>query len=1016
MKIFTRFLVITILIAGFLPATYSQSWSYGAPLDTVAPASIFTRAECSVPRSYLLDSLQSPYPTTSWFKCLFLSRYEEATQNYPDSMAGWSPIFTYPYAVGLGTMPVPGYVNYKDAHNRFAAGYRPWATTVSTGGFPGANSVTYSAGFDWYFGVADPSGTPDNMDLKPFIKSYDDLSVTLRYRPATGGTGYMEAPLVKGMPYVTVKYSGMIPFFASQARTLAAYSTDGTNFITLPNPNPVTVTSNRLVLKLNGDGGAGKYIYWVLYLSDPVEVKIYFDYGNSHTGSPYQAAIFFSAPYNGYLRTAYLAAVNGTNPVYDDTQNMVAKLNVLNQYAKCYPMGGTFAATIDNNSDIAQVKFNWATNIPSSDSLLMFALPHHLDILAPGTKKDTELTQYQVIKGKLTGIIGKTWNMNEPLVKTGWQSPTHNLAGNTLKKYRDILYKTLVGDKDTIAGATARPAGYLNQTATSTYFGGKQLAKKGRLAVIADEMQQWYPAGPVAKSIRDSLKTEMNRWMDAQDQLLCPGWQPNFFRYDTVYGGMINSLDLGHVGADFGNSVYTDHHFHYGYFLYAAAALAKGDPAWGTAYRSKILLLARDIANPSSQDKYFVRQRNKDWYDGHCWAQGLADAAGVGNNQESTSESVNAWYGMYLLGIALGDKNLENTGLLYLSTEIQSAQKYWQIGPVSEYPHQYTDLYKVVGNMYETSINSLVAFGGVGDPRMVYGVQQIPTTPVNNDFLYEPWSDTLFNFYYKGSKMYNDPSVSVDSADLPWASVNLASIGISKPGHAYAYYTKYMRNYTYYGAPDDPRTLAIKNFDDGESKTNVLYNALVNAPSTVNRSKFMLDVSITVIAQDTLGNCQGEVLVDVLNGGQADPPFHYFWLFDGNEEEEYHNEAQINGLCAGRHLLEVIDGEFNIGYAAVTVENLLSVKENDREETLKVFPNPSSEGKFTVSWNTAGNGVEEMQVYSASGRNIFSVVPVSQEAGKQVINLAGNPSGIYYVTVKFGSGKEGHAKLVLLND
>jgi endoglucanase Acf2 len=33
-------------------------------------------------------------------------------------------------------------------------------------------------------------------------------------------------------------------------------------------------------------------------------------------------------------------------------------------------------------------------------------------------------------------------------------------------------------------------------------------------------------------------------------------------------------------GADFGNGQYNDHHFHYGYFAYAAAALGRKDKAW----------------------------------------------------------------------------------------------------------------------------------------------------------------------------------------------------------------------------------------------------------------------------------------------------------------------------------------------------------------------------------------------------------------------------------------------------
>ncbi|WP_438005402.1 glycosyl hydrolase [Sorangium sp. So ce321] len=38
-----------------------------------------------------------------------------------------------------------------------------------------------------------------------------------------------------------------------------------------------------------------------------------------------------------------------------------------------------------------------------------------------------------------------------------------------------------------------------------------------------------------------------------------------------------------------------DHHFHYGYFLYAAAVLAKGDADWRDEYGDKALWLVRDI-------------------------------------------------------------------------------------------------------------------------------------------------------------------------------------------------------------------------------------------------------------------------------------------------------------------------------------------------------------------------------------------------------------------------------------
>ena len=49
----------------------------------------------------------------------------------------------------------------------------------------------------------------------------------------------------------------------------------------------------------------------------------------------------------------------------------------------------------------------------------------------------------------------------------------------------------------------------------------------------------------------------------------------------------------------------SDHHFHYGYLIYAAAVVANFDYEWGRKYFEEVLLLIRDIANPSTHDNFF---------------------------------------------------------------------------------------------------------------------------------------------------------------------------------------------------------------------------------------------------------------------------------------------------------------------------------------------------------------------------------------------------------------------------
>jgi endo-1,3(4)-beta-glucanase len=138
--------------------------------------------------------------------------------------------------------------------------------------------------------------------------------------------------------------------------------------------------------------------------------------------------------------------------------------------------------------------------------------------------------------------------------------------------------------------------------------------------------------------------------------------------YESAWGGVVSSAtyNTGDTGADFGNSLYNDHHFHYGYFIYAAAVIGHLDPSWlNAANRAYINMLVRDIANPSAQDTYFPVSRNFDWYHGHSWAHGLYDTLD-GKNQESSSEDTMASYAIKMWGAVSGNANMEARYVLML--------------------------------------------------------------------------------------------------------------------------------------------------------------------------------------------------------------------------------------------------------------------------------------------------------------------------------------------------------------
>ena len=201
---------------------------------------------------------------------------------------------------------------------------------------------------------------------------------------------------------------------------------------------------------------------------------------------------------------------------------------------------------------------------------------------------------------------------------------------------------------------------------------------------------------------------------------------------------------VGDVGMDFGNAWYNDHHFHYGYHIYAYAVLAAFDPEWGAKNLERIMVMVRDIANPSKDDPFFPVHRHKDWYMGHSWASGIAVPGGkpnfLGRNQESTSEAVNAWYAISLLGQVVGRDDVRDLGLALLATELKSAKTYWHTAKGSDiYPAPFA-AGAAVGMLWSSLAQQQTWFGV--QPYYIHGIQMLPFTPASEALLEPEWLKT----------------------------------------------------------------------------------------------------------------------------------------------------------------------------------------------------------------------------------------------------------------------------------
>jgi endo-1,3(4)-beta-glucanase len=388
----------------------------------------------------------------------------------------------------------------------------------------------------------------------------------------------------------------------------------------------------------------------------------------------------------------------------------VAGLAVLDGHASVVPRGGSLDVSI--SCDEATLRFSYATSGIGSGALLMAALPHHMSRLV--TPVTTGLA-FTTLSGLLTGVEGSTWTMRLPLSTIGWTAP-RSMAASHVEAVRAALAVDASYTPDALA------------VANDPYFGGKFLAKLARLALIADELGET----TTAATLRDRLRPLVAAWLE--------GTNANPLVYDTTWGGVVTTDSLASPGAFFGSGHYNDHHFHYGYHLYAAAVLAKAEPAFFTNHRAALLALVRDIANPSTADPDFPRFRHMDFFRGHSWASGLAEFPDI-PDQESTSEAVNAWYGLRLLGQSAGDTRMSDLGRLLLALEIDAAQTYWQIPATSTiYPATFAQN-RCVGRLFATRANFGTWFsdGTGGDAFKVYGIQMLPFTPVSEALISPAW-------------------------------------------------------------------------------------------------------------------------------------------------------------------------------------------------------------------------------------------------------------------------------------
>lgn len=614
-------------------------------------------------------------------------------------------------------------------------------------------------GFNADLSLGGAVGENNSYPVSREVYDFDSLSVTLRYylNESTENDLFMDAKLVRGSPYITIEYANVKPIITIGGEILSI------NDQTFEAGSTVSSEVFELIVAV---GPAQDLQKWLVFLPSENTFTVGSENGKiTHLVS--------TKKMSGAVRAATVPNVND-----DEVESLLRK------HSNVYPVGSTIETNFQKNGT-GILKFGWETKFQkettsSSDSLFMVANPHHVDSFSSESTYAFHVgntTSYRTLKANMTAVLGNLWVIEEELTNIGFDEtsqidPAHaNVIKSHLKE--DLNF---------------------TPSAEDPYFFGKEVARQARLVLIADRLNDF--------ESRDFLLDEIEKWVYPW----LVGKNSDYFVYDPIWGGIcsVNGLKGVFWMTDFGNGWYNDHHFHYGYFLYSIAVLAKYRQNFVANHKLAIYSLYRDIANSRFDDPYFPLARHFSWFDGHSFASGIFVLDG-GKSQESVSEAINAYYGVYLLGLSLNEPEIQHMGQLLLAMEMRAAQKYWQMPSTSTIYEPFYAANKMNGQIGCTKVMYTTWFGA--EIEHIHLINMIPFTPITQEFIHPDYVKEEYPVIVRDAfGRENDPI-----NDL-WKGYAYLDQAIIDPSTAWS------------------NVLNLSFFDDGNSLTNSLYWIAIQNP------------------------------------------------------------------------------------------------------------------------------------------------------------------------------------------
>ncbi|OOQ88259.1 endo-1,3-beta-glucanase Engl1 [Penicillium brasilianum] len=548
-------------------------------------------------------------------------------------------------------------------------------------------------------------------------------------------------PVVQGMGYVTGVYSDLQPLVES-----------GVFFRKVVNAGSPKPGIFKYQLFLEDD------TVWLLYAApdDGKDPQLELVSTSSLRGP---------AGFTGTIQVAKNPADKAGEKFYDNS-------------AGVYPIAGAVSGAVTGTVGTYGLSWTKAGKNATDTPLIMFALPHHVESFDASTSgRATNIHLRTTTKGNATAVIGDNWVMTEPDLPMDmgfapW-SPTkgsvHTLSASAQQSIIQIAPVELQQD---INGQT---------NLNSMYYSGKALSKFATLIWTVSNLGNGTNSD-VASAALVELKKSFARFVQNQQQYP--------LAYDSVWKGVVSTAGYdGDLNADFGNTAYNDHHFHYGYFIQAAAIIGSLDPTWLAQNKDWVNMLVRDAGNSVEDDPYFPFSRSFDWFNGHSWAKGLFESFD-GKDQESTSEDTMFAYAVKMWGQTTGDASMEARGNMMLAILRRSLNNYFLMQSNNTNQPSNFIANKVTGILFENKVDHTTYFGN--NLEYIQGIHMLPLLPNSGytrqqQFVAEEWQ-AIF------AANASTPATGVDGG---WKGVLFANLALVDPQASWDFFAQQEFDYSW---------------------------------------------------------------------------------------------------------------------------------------------------------------------------------------------------------------------------